>query len=73
MKLSQRTIQILRNYSSINPSVKFEAGTILKTVSPNKTMLAKATLSDTIDSDFAIYDLSRFLGTMSLFLNLMLL
>lgn len=67
MKLSQRTIQVLRNFSTINPSIQFEAGNVLKTISPNKTVMAKATLEDNIPSTFAIYDLSRFLGVVSLF------
>lgn len=67
MKLSARTVQILRNFASINPSIQFNAGDVLRTISPNKTMMAKAKLEDTIDADFAIYDLSRFLGVSSLF------
>lgn len=67
MKLGARTIQILRNFSAINPSVQFDQGDVLKTISPNKTILAKAKLEDSIDSTFAIYDLSRFLGVVSLF------
>lgn len=67
MKLSQRTIQVLRNFSAINPSIQFDAGNVLKTISPNKTVMAKATLEDNFPSTFAIYDLSRFLGVVSLF------
>lgn len=66
MKLSERSIQILRNFSSINPSIQFEAGTNLRTISPNKTIMAVAKLDTTIESTFSIYDLSRFLGIMSL-------
>lgn len=67
MKLNQRSIQILKNFASINPSIQFDEGTNLKTISPNKTIMAKATLEDVIPSTFAIYDLSRFLGVVSLF------
>lgn len=67
MKLSTRTIQILKNFSTINPSIQFDEGDQLKTISPNKTIMAKAKLSDVIPSTFAIYDLSRFLGVVSLF------
>lgn len=69
MKLSQRSVQVLRNFSTINPSIQFVEGNVLKTISPNKTMMAKAILEDNIPSAFAIYDLSRFLGVMSLFDN----
>ena len=67
MKLNTRTIQVLKNFASINPSIQFSEGTSLKTISPNKTMMAKAKLEDIIPSTFAIYDLSRFLGVVSLF------
>jgi len=67
MKLNARTIQVLKNFASINPSIQFSEGMNLKTISPNKTMMAKAKLEDVIPSTFAIYDLSRFLGVVSLF------
>jgi len=67
MKLSPRTIQILKNFSSINPSLRFDEGQVIKTISPNKTMMAKASLDNVIPQRFAIYDLSRFLGVLSLF------
>src|SRR5210317_1902200 len=66
MILSDRSIQILRNFSSINPSIQFEQGSSLRTISPNKTIMALAKLDTQIDSTFAIYDLSRFLGILSL-------
>lgn len=67
MNLSERSIQVLKNFSTINPSIQFREGNVLKTVSPNKTMMAKANLDSSIERTFAIYDLSRFLGVVSLF------
>ena len=67
MKLNARSVQVLKNFSSINPSIQFREGNALKTISPNKTIMAKANLEDNIPQDFAIYDLSRFLGVSSLF------
>lgn len=67
MNLSESTIQVLRNFSSINPSIQFREGDVLKTISPTKTIVAKAKLDDHIDSTFAIYNLSRFLGVVSMF------
>jgi hypothetical protein len=67
MKLSARTLTVLKNFATINPSIQFNEGNVLRTISPNKTILAKATLVDTVESTFAIYDLSRFLGVVSLF------
>jgi hypothetical protein len=71
MKFEQRTLQILKNYATINPSLQFKMGgddgSILTTISPVKTVMAKAKIKESIPSTFAIYDLSRFLGVMSLF------
>lgn len=67
MKLESRTMQILKNFSTINPSLMFKPGSIINTMSPNKTVLAKASIKEQIPSSFAIYDLSKFLGVLSLF------
>jgi hypothetical protein len=67
MKLDQRTIQVLKNFAGINPSILFRAGNTLRTITPTKTILAKATLEQEFPSSFAIYDLSKFLSVLSLF------
>lgn len=67
MKLEQKTIQVLKNFSTINPSLQFKAGSTLNTVSPTKTIMAKARITEQIPNTFAIYDLSKFLGVLSLF------
>lgn len=67
MKLSARTIQILKNFNQINQSIIFTPGNTLRTISPMSTVMAKATIDETIPQNFAIFDLSRFLGVLSLF------
>jgi hypothetical protein len=67
MKLSDGTIAVLKSFSQINSSIKITPGNTLATISPLKTLLAKATIEDTFESGFSIYDLSRFLGILSLF------
>ena len=67
MKLSAKTIQILKNFSSINPSIMFNTGNVLSTISPIKTVMARAQIDETIEKDFGIFDLNRFLGVLSLF------
>lgn len=66
MKLSKRTMSILKNFSTINPSIQFKKGKVLKTVSPSKTLLGKAKLDHDIDGTFAIYDLGRLLALVSM-------
>lgn len=67
MKLSENTISILKSFSGINPSIMFKEGNVLRTISPSKTVMAQATINDSIDGNAAVYDLSRFLSTVSLF------
>lgn len=67
MKLSQHTISILKNFHGINPSLAVKAGSVLKTLSPQNHIMAEAKINETFPSGFAIYDLSQFLGAVSLF------
>jgi len=69
MKLEARTLQILKNFSILNPSLVFKEGNTLSTVTPLKTVMAKATVKETIPTSFAIYDLSKFLSVLTLFNN----
>jgi hypothetical protein len=69
MKLSARTLHLLKNFSTINPSIVLKPGGIATTISPNKTILARASIGDEIPNVVAIYNLSRFISTLSLFEN----
>ena len=67
MKFSDETISILKNFSGINQSILFKPGNVLKTISPQKTVMSAATISEDVSGRAGIYDLSRFLSTLSLF------
>jgi gp45 sliding clamp, C terminal len=67
MKLSNETLSILKNYASINSGIEFKVGNVLRTISPSRTILAKATLKDSFPEDFCIYDLNQFLSVYSLY------
>ena len=67
MKLSVKTIQVLKNFSSINQSIYFTQGNKIKTISPMKTIMAEASVQEMFPRDFGIYDLNQFLGVVSLF------
>lgn len=66
MKLSNETLTILKNFSSINSGILFKKGKTLSTVSSTKTVLAQATLQEDIPQEFAVYDLNNFLSVLSL-------
>jgi hypothetical protein len=66
-KLSAATVEVLKNFASINQSLLFKEGNELNTISPQKTIMARVQIPDSIEREFAIYDLSQFLGILSLF------
>ena len=66
MKLSDKTISVLKNFSSINQSILFKEGSKLRTISVMKNILAEATISEDFTRDFGIYDLNQFLNGLSL-------
>tara|TARA_Y100000996_G_C22539085_1_gene649335 strand:+ start:85 stop:759 length:675 start_codon:yes stop_codon:yes gene_type:complete len=67
MKISPATLSVLQNFASINNGIQVSTGNKLKTISTNKTLLGLATVTESFDVPFCIYDLSQFLGTLSLF------
>ena len=66
MKLSDKTISVLKNFSSINQSILFKEGSKLRTISVMKNILAEASVSEEFMKDFGIYDLNQFLNGLSL-------
>ena len=66
MKLSDNTISLLKNFSTINQSILFKTGNKLRTISVMKNILAEATINEALPKDFGIYDLNQFLNGHSL-------
>jgi hypothetical protein len=67
MKINNKTLNILKNFATINPSIIVKPGNTLKTISSSKTILARAEVPDTFEYPFAIYNLSQFIGCISMF------
>ena len=65
--LSKNTLDVLKNFSTINSSIVFRKGSTVRTISNAENILAKYTGEELFPTDFAIYDLSQFLGGISLF------
>lgn len=66
MKLTPRAITILKNFSSINPSIVIKPGNNIRTVSKLTSVLAEAKIDCEFPKQFAIYDLSRFISVLAL-------
>tara|TARA_Y100000589_G_scaffold151098_2_gene144068 strand:+ start:19621 stop:20292 length:672 start_codon:yes stop_codon:yes gene_type:complete len=65
--LSKKTLDVLKNFSTINSSIVFRKGSTVRTISNAENILAKFTGEEVFPVDFAIYDLSQFLSGISLF------
>ena len=69
MKLSDSTLSLLKNFSTINQSILFKQGSRLRTISVMKNILAEATISEEFPKDFGIYDLNQYLNGLALHNN----
>lgn len=67
--LSNQTLQVLKNYSTINSSILIREGNELKTISVGENAIAQYTCEETFPQTFGIYDLNQFLSGLSLFEN----
>ena len=69
MKLSDKTLTILKNFAGINNSILVKEGTNLRTISVAKNILAEATIEEDFPREFGIYDLNQFLNGLDLHQN----
>jgi hypothetical protein len=67
MKLSDKTLTLLKNFSGINQSILIKEGNNLRTISVMKNILAEATVEEEFPKDFGIYDLNQFLNGIGLY------
>jgi len=67
MKISEETFDVLKNFSTINPSISIKQGNVIRTISEQKNILSQKVVSESFPQEFAVYDLNQFLGLVSLF------
>jgi hypothetical protein len=67
MQLSDNTIKVLKNCSAINPSILMKEGDLIRTISPQKNVLAEFVVDQPLDGKMCIYDINSFLNMLSLF------
>ena len=67
MRLTDSTVNVLKNFAAINKNILIHEGSTVRTVSPSKTVMAKAKLDDDFPREVCLYDLNRFLNTVGLF------
>jgi len=67
VKLTKNTQSILKNFSTLNSNILINEGNVIKTMSPQKNVMAQAVVEETFPVDFGIWDLNKFLSVISLF------
>jgi len=67
MKLSDNTVSVLKNYSTINQNLMINSGSTLRTISAMNNIIATANVEENFEKSVGIYDLNEFLAAMSLF------
>jgi hypothetical protein len=66
MKISKETIEVLKNFSAINPNLVIRQGNKLSTVADAKNIMANAVVQESFDTEVGIYDLNEFLSALNL-------
>lgn len=66
MELSENTIQVLKNLSTINSNIMVQEGNILRSVTEARSVVARAEVSESFPQPFGIYDLNEFISVLSL-------
>ncbi len=66
MELSENTLEVLKNYSSINQNVMIKQGNTIRTITEARNVLSTAVVDVEFPKDFGIYDLNEFIGALSL-------
>jgi hypothetical protein len=67
MTVSKQTIDLLKNFASINSNILIKPGNVIKTISTYKNLMAEAIIEESFPEEFGIWDLNKLLGTVSLF------
>lgn len=66
MELSPFTMQVLKNFATINSNIVIKEGSTIMTVSEAKNVLGHAVVEEHFPREIGIYDLNEFLNVLSL-------
>lgn len=66
MKISKQTLDILKNFATVNSNILVRQGNVLSTISTGKNIFARAEVTESFDKEFAVYDLNSLLALLTL-------
>lgn len=64
--LTEKTMQVLKNFATINPNIVIENGNVIKTISEGKSVVSKSVVDVEFPKTFGIFDLNEFLAVLGL-------
>ena len=64
--MTEKTLQVLKNYATINPNIVIENGNVVKTISEARAIVSKSSVDVDFPLTFGIFDLSNFLNVLIL-------
>ncbi len=65
MKLSKDTLEVLKNFATINTNILVREGTSVSTISTGENIFAKAEVTEPFPKEFAVYDLNSLLSLLT--------
>ena len=66
MQLNETTMEVLKNFASIQKNLLITEGDTVKTIADAKNVMAVAKLNQSFDRSFGIYDVDQFLSALGL-------
>lgn len=66
MKLSETTLEVLKNFSTINQGIVIHPGKVIKTIGKNKNILAEYVTEEEFEHKFGVYELTSLLAVLTL-------
>lgn len=66
MQLNETTMEVLKNFASIQKNLLITEGDTVKTIADAKNVMAVAKLNQSFDKSFGIYDVDQFLSALGL-------
>jgi len=66
LKLSKFSVDVLKNFASINPNLVVKEGSTFSTISEAKNIMATVTVPEKFSRTFGVYDLNEFIAALSL-------
>ncbi len=67
MEISKQTLDLFKNFSTINNNLLIKPGSEIATVASSKDIVGEVTVAEVFPKEAGIYNLNEFLGVVSLF------